>query len=262
MKSLDRMRLAVAALALTAHTAFANTFTTDLTDLWWNANESGWGVTATHQREVVFLTFFVYAADGRATFYTASVTYAGTTGQGALVFTGPMYQTTGPWFGTVFNPNAVGVRQVGTANFTAFIDSATLAYTVDGVTVNKNLTRQTFRSNDLTGGYGGVTILSSSGCANPGNAGTSEFPVGVSINTTGSTFSMTLNDGSGVCNYSGNYVQTGRMGRSQGTYTCPGVAGTYDIFEIEANPSGLTARFTEQNNLCSQIAGKLAAVKR
>ena len=37
--------------------ASANTFTTDLTDLWWNANESGWGVTATHQREVVFLTF-------------------------------------------------------------------------------------------------------------------------------------------------------------------------------------------------------------
>ena len=51
-----------------ANMARANTFGSDMTDLWWNANESGWGVTATHQGDVVFLTFFVYGMDNRPTF--------------------------------------------------------------------------------------------------------------------------------------------------------------------------------------------------
>ena len=250
-------------LMLCSPFASANTFTTDLTDLWWNASESGWGVTATHQREVVFLTFFVYGTNNRATFYTGQATYTGQSGSGALIFSGPMFETTGPWFGTFFNPNAVTIRQVGTVTFTAFVDAATLTYSVDGIVVNKALTRQTFRNNDLTGNYAGVIRQTQSGCSNPANNGTVETIVGVSMSNSTTGLSFATNNGSGlICNYVGDYRQSGRMGSSSGTYTCPGIAGNYDMLEIEANPSGLTARFTANDNTCSQISGKLAIVTR
>lgn len=250
------------ALCLSSPFAFANTFTTDLTDLWWNANESGWGVTATHQREIVFLTFFVYGVDNRATFYTGQATYTGQSGSGALIFSGPMFETRGPWLGSFFNPNAVTIRQVGTVTFTAFVDTATLNYSVDGTFVNKELTRQTFRNNDLTGSYAGVYRETASGCSNPANNGTVERVVGVSITNSVTALTIATNENGAVCNYSGNYRQGGRMGSSTGTYNCPGIAGSYDMVEIEANPSGVTARFTAQNNLCSQINGHLAIVTR
>lgn len=249
-------------LCLASPLAFANTFTTDLTDLWWNANESGWGVTATHQREIVFLTFFVYGTDNRPTFFTGQTSFTGQTGSGALVFSGRMYQTTGPWYGAFFNPLSVTVRDVGDVTFTAFVDAATLTYRVDGVTVSKALTRQTFRNNDLTGGYAGIMRETSAGCSNSANNGTVESVVGVTIQNSATSLAFTTNEGGTVCNYTGDYRQSGRMGSSNGSYTCPGLAGTYDMVEIEANPSGITARYTAQDNACSQISGRLAFVKR
>ena len=245
-----------------ANMARANTFGSDMTDLWWNANESGWGVTAAHQGDVVFLTFFVYGMDNRPTFYTASTTYSGSTGQGAYVFSGPMYQTSGPWHGMFFNPNLVGVRQVGTATFTAFLEAAALTYSVDGVLVTKSLTRQTFRANTMTGQYGGVINQSQSGCANPFDNGSAEVTAGISMSNSATTLSMTTNSGGQVCTYTGDYIQTGRMGSSTGTYVCPGISGTYDLFELEATPRSITGRFTARDNLCSQITGRFAAVKR
>ncbi len=242
--------------------ASANTFTTDLTDLWWNANESGWGVTATHQREVVFLTFFVYGADNRPTFFTATASYTGQTSSGALNFSGPMYQTMGPWFGTFFNPSAVSVRQVGTATFTAFVEAATLTYSVDGVAVTKSLTRQTFRNNELTGNYAGVFRETTSGCGNPANNGTVESVVGAFISNTTSAMTMSTNEGGFICNWTGNYRQSGRMGSSTGTYTCGAIVGSYEMVEIEANPSGITGRYTGQDNTCSVVSGRFAMVTR
>ncbi|MCY7387544.1 MAG: hypothetical protein LH481_05670 [Burkholderiales bacterium] len=259
---MKRIVACLLSLCLFSPFAFANTFTTDLTDLWWNENESGWGVTATHQREVVFLTFFVYAADSRATFYTGQATYVSQSASGALIFSGPLYETQGPWIGVPFNPNLVTIRQAGNVTFTAFIDSATMTYNVDSTNVTKALTRQTFRNNDLTGGYAGIFRQASSGCATAANNVTVESVVGVAINNTTTTFSMTTNESGTICEYTGNYRQSGRMGSSSGGFSCPGRTGSYQMVEIEANPSGITGRFTGQNNLCSQVSGRLALVKR
>ena len=250
------------ALCLSSPFAFANTFTTDLTDLWWNSAESGWGVTATHQREVVFLTFFVYGVDSGAKFYTGQATYVGQAASGALIFSGPMIETRGPWLGIPFNPNLVTRRDVGTVTFTAFVDTATLSYTVDGTVVNKALTRQTFRNNDLTGNFAGVIRETASGCTNPVNNGTVERVVGVAITNSATALTMTTNENGTVCNYTGNYRQSGRMGSSTGTVTCPNLSGTYDMVEIEANPSGITGRFVLNDNLCTQVVGRLALVTR
>jgi len=256
MKSL---RMLLVGLLLLAGSARSNTFGTDLTDLWWNPNESGWGVTMTHQNEVVFLTFFVYGVDNKPTWFTAQASFSGINGQGAAVFSGPMYQTSGPWFGTTFNPNGVGVRQVGIATITVFVESGSLTYSVDGVTVTKSITRQTFRTNQLSGRYLGAIVQTQSGCTNQQPNGTFEVPTAITVSNSSTTFSLVTSDG---CTYSGNYAQDGRMGRSAGSYTCPGISGTYRLFEVEGSPWGITARFTASSNLCSNISGRFGGVRR
>ena len=239
--------------------AFATTYGSDATDLWWNASESGWGVNVVQQNEVLFLTFFVYGPDKRAAWYTSSAVW--TAGLGA--YTGPLYRTTGPWLGAVFNANAVGITQVGAATFKLdFVENATLSYAVDGVTVNKKLTRQTWRYNSLGGSYTGAIKQIQSSCALPAVAGTYVIPATVFISHFNSAITLTVTANGDRCEYSGVYDQQGRMGRLADTYTCSsGVRGSFNMFEIEGSISGITGRFTAQNSSCSIISGRFGAVR-
>src|SRR4051794_3341309 len=107
------LRKFAAALVMAAGLAPATSSASiyDVTGLWYNPNESGWGMNVIQQSSVLFITIFVYGPDGRPTWYVASDTrfVAGT----AVKYTGPLYATTGPYFGGTFNPNAVSARQVG-----------------------------------------------------------------------------------------------------------------------------------------------------
>jgi hypothetical protein len=65
---------------------------------------------------------------------------------GTGVYSGALYQTTGPPFSSAtWNPSQVGVTQVGNATFT-FTDAnnGTFAYTVNGVSQTKSITRQVY----------------------------------------------------------------------------------------------------------------------
>jgi hypothetical protein len=112
--------------------------------LWWRSSESGWGVNLTHQGDIIFATWFTYDSarrgmwvvmpDGRRT--------------GANAFTGALYRTTGPAFDSAtWNAASVQATEVGTATFT-FSDTGngTFAYTVNGVSGSKPITRQVFSS--------------------------------------------------------------------------------------------------------------------
>jgi hypothetical protein len=254
------IRTLLVSMLVFANSVFANTTSTDMTDLWWNANESGWGVTVAHRGDIAFLTLFVYDASGKPKWYTGQTTFTGAA-SGVSIFSGPMYETSGPWFGTFFDPNTVGVRQVGTVTFAATVYSATLTYSVDGTAVSKTLMRMTLRNNDLTGDYAGILRSSAAGCASGTNSVFEETRA-ISITTSGSTFSMETVAGVLVCRYAGNYTQTGRMGRSQGTYTCRALRGTYDFEEIETSPGSISLRFTESNDNCSQITGRLVGIRK
>jgi len=62
------------------------------------------------------------------------------------VYSGTLYRTTGPAFNAVpFNPAAVVATAVGSATFT-FSDGngASFAYTVNGITQTKAITREVF----------------------------------------------------------------------------------------------------------------------
>jgi hypothetical protein len=113
---------------------------TDYTDLWWNASESGWGMAMAQQQGNIFVAWYVYQSNGQPVWYVASnCTISGSGCSGTL------YATTGPAFGATFDPNQVHVTSVGTVtvNFTD-PNNATLNYTVNGVSGTKNITRQLF----------------------------------------------------------------------------------------------------------------------
>jgi hypothetical protein len=168
MKQIKLRLLAAGALLCAAQGASAlNTFGTDMSDLWFNSSESGWGMNIAHQREIVFATLFVYGTDNRTRWYVApDMSTPG--GPSPTVFNGPLYETQGPFLGGPFNPNAVTVRQVGTARLTfSAVSRGTLVYTVDGVSVTKQIERQTFRGANLAGVYRGSAIATISGCSGP-----------------------------------------------------------------------------------------------
>ena len=118
---------------------------TNYQDLWWAApagSESGWGISFTHQGNIIFATWFTYDQNGAPLWMIATASL-GAPG----VYSGALYTTTGPPFSAVpFNPANVTLTAVGTATFT-FADgnNASFAYTVNGVTQSKPITRQIFR---------------------------------------------------------------------------------------------------------------------
>jgi hypothetical protein len=122
--------------------AFDRSYAENYQDLWYNAAEPGWGLNVTHQGNKLFATLFTYDASGRGIWLVMSDGNPGSSGN----FSGPLYRTTGP----VFNANpwvAATATQVGTMSFApSHGNAATLSYTFNGVTVTKQVTRQTFAS--------------------------------------------------------------------------------------------------------------------
>jgi len=118
---------------------------TNYQDLWWAAPagvESGWGINLTQQGDTIFATWFTYDLDHTPMWLVVT---APKTGPG--VYSGTLYRTTGPAFNAVpFDPTKVVATSVGAATVT-FSDgnNATFAYTVNGASQSKAITREVFR---------------------------------------------------------------------------------------------------------------------
>lgn len=70
-----RTRIAAALLTLLAWLPCSSSASIyDVTGLWYNPNESGWGMNVIQQSSTLFITMFVYGTDGRPTWYVASDT--------------------------------------------------------------------------------------------------------------------------------------------------------------------------------------------
>ena len=258
------MRWVAALFASVCMSAHADSNSMDASDLWWNANESGWGVNVVQQGATLFLTFFVYDAGGNAAWVVApstNLTSAPATMPAA--YSGPLYRTTGPFFGGTFNPSNVGISQVGSATFTLTdVNSATLTYSVDNVSVTKSVTRQTWKNNDLSGSYLGATIGTYSfGCP---TVGYQEEPSSINIAQTGTSFSMDVRSTltNNLCSYSGTYGQGGQMGSITGTFSCNnGFTGQVQASELHVTRSGITGRATLQSGACTW-SGRVGGLKR
>ena len=205
-------------------------FSTDVSDIWWNPSESGWGMQMVQESNFVFATLFIYGADSKPTWATAEMTAVA-----GNVFSGPLYVTSGPWFGGPFDPNAVGVRQAGTMTFTAqAVGIGVVSYSIDGVQVTKQIQRETLVFEDYTGNYVVGIKFQASGCFNPSNDGVVATGMAVDISQTGANMSSIFYFPNGnACTYSGNYGQSGHMGALTGNFSCTsGEVGQMIIFEM------------------------------
>lgn len=240
---------------------------TNLTDQWWSASESGWGAAVLQQGLTLFVDLFVYGADGKPTWFVAAVTYQASSSAGHLVFAGDVYAASGPWFGGAFNPALVTGGKVGTMVFDAdSVLSATMSYTIGETSVVKRVTRQTWEYENISGAFFGGIVTDRTGCNTPANNGHGETPANFEIvHAPDNTISVKLLIADYTCTIVGNYTQEGHMGHiANGRGPCDDNARgiSFDIFEIEKTASGFTARWSavgdaggEQCTTAARIGG-------
>ncbi len=125
----------------------------NLTDLWWDPNESGWGINMVqHPSGILFATWFVYGDNGVATWYVIPDARWNAAMQS---YSGSMYRTTGPGFCyfsdpiciAPFIPSLVTRSLVGRATITIYPhdhDTAQMFFEIDGKTLLKFVRRQGF----------------------------------------------------------------------------------------------------------------------
>jgi YVTN family beta-propeller protein len=116
-------------------------------DLWWKApagSESGWGVNIAHQGNILFVTWFTYAADGRGMWLVGSSVEK----TGNATYSGVLYRVIGPAYSaSPWDPAKVLRTPVGQVGFTfSDANNGTMTYTVDGITQSKPITRQVYAS--------------------------------------------------------------------------------------------------------------------
>jgi hypothetical protein len=246
---MNSLRLAVAmfilGLSSIATTAVAASFSTDNSDLWWAdppGSENGWGFQLVQRNSTIFITLFIYGQTMAPTWYVSTMVPTGAPFQ----WTGDLYTTTGPWFGTVpYNPATVTVRKVGTVTWTGTsIATGVLSYTVDGVVVSKNAIRQTLVAENYSGHFGGGIHETDTGCANPAFNGTVENIGVLNVVQNGTAVTMTAVSPNGSCAYSGTLAQYGQMGDVVGIFSCSGGnSGSFHIFEFQVTEHSIIGRF-------------------
>jgi hypothetical protein len=178
------------------------------------------------------------------------------------IWTGPLYQTAGSYFGAPWNPAQRGVNQVGTVTFTpASAVAGTLTYNVGGVVVAKQITRQTLKAIALGGQYFGGAVSEYVGCTNPANNGFLRYYTQLNVTQTASgTIQLDLDTGAenGKCTLIGAYLQDGQLYRlPAAAYTCQnGINTTASISELRATTFGLEGRWVAGGvgNGCTEYA--------
>ncbi|APV51575.1 hypothetical protein BWI17_18885 [Betaproteobacteria bacterium GR16-43] len=260
-KLLKSMALALAILSTGAQ---ATSFATDTSDIWYNPNESGWGLGVTQQNDILFVVLYVYGANGQATWYYAPRTQFTAVNASGTVYSGPFYQATGSPYAQGFNPAAGTSRQVGTASFTLTnLTTAVFTYSIDGFSASKSVTRQTWATNNMSGNFLGGRVGTYSGCPAGGASGYLEEPGtwAVQHNTTGAQ--LTFSGASTSCTYDGGYAQSGHFGLVSGNFSCTnGQAGAFQAYEINAQVTALAGRITTNATNGCVYDGRLAGARR
>lgn len=237
-----------------------------LTDLWYNPEESGWGLNVVQQDEVAFITLFVYGADGAPTWYFAPdarlVSIGGASGLPR--FSGALYRSRGPWHGGPFDASRVEVTPAGRIAVEALTsDRMRVQYDADGVSVQRDTVRQTWRLPPI-----GLFYLASFSLRQL-HADGSLFGVVESraevifFVQDGAGFLRAEDDLGRRCDYHGPYTQAGHLGSMAGAFTCDGaeaLSGTFELTDIEVTAHGVTA-FLHTSSATLQQSGRFGGIR-
>lgn len=253
-------RVLAAVLCAAAFSTFATPQLRNATDMWFDPAESGWGLNVIHQGDTLFATLFVYGPDGQPRWYVGSELRGGDDGplhDRPAVYTGSLYETTGPWLGAgSFDPGSVTRRQVGSMTLELADDVSLLRYSVDGVQVTKQVRRFTFRRANLDGAYEGYIYQ-------PATSGAPEVKktdFTLNIRDNGSTFSMdSLSDSQVPCEWTGTPAHNGQLEYVSGTYRCGSVSSGQFSMKVDPTTEGFTGSFTGYD--VSSFWGRIAAAR-
>ncbi|QJR10476.1 hypothetical protein DSM104443_01540 [Usitatibacter rugosus] len=117
-------------------------------DLWWSPGQNGWGLTITQHGEALFIAMFVYDATGKPLWVVLT---SGTWDSAHTTYTGALYIPAGSWFGAYDKARFVVGAPAGTAAFRFnSLNSATITYTLNGVSGTKAIERLPFGVVDAT----------------------------------------------------------------------------------------------------------------
>jgi len=242
MKLLHRLASLAACAALGAHANY--------TDLWYNPQESGWGVNVVQQLETAFVTLFVYGPDGEPTWYVASDAPVVAYMPGALpLFSGTLYRTRGPWHGGPFDPSRVEITPVGTVWLEALAkDRMRVTYRVQGMEVVREVVRQTWQVPIAGANYAASFNLRQAPVPSGTPFGTLRFQADVLLHIDdGAAFMRAEDDLGRRCEYRGAHRQSGKLATVAGTFQCSAgsagidsASGTFEISDFEVTSHGVT----------------------
>ncbi|HET7033638.1 MAG TPA: hypothetical protein VFJ48_10975 [Casimicrobiaceae bacterium] len=262
LRDFPRILIALSFACFTAAAgAQGNYLGTFFSDLWATKGEAGSGVTATHQEPTIFLTLFIYRS-GRAP-YWLTATVARTTGTAdTYVYTGDLYETSGPPFGGPFDPTTVTYRKVGTAQWSSSDGiNVTLTYSIDGVAITKTLNRFSLSNLDFSGSYTGAITYQTGNCSSPALNGRTVVDYGLTtVTQSTNSVAIVLHGTNATCTFSGNYLQLGSWGNAGGTLTCTdGSTGQLLIAAMQRTVAGFTAVFDVMSPQC-ELFGTISGI--
>jgi hypothetical protein len=118
-----------------------------LSGIWWNANESGWGIHLTERHAMVFATWYTYDAAGNPKWYTSTCA-AHLSISNTTYCDGPLYEVGGPlFFGAPFDASRVSVTSPGALHIVfQDVNTASMTYTLGGQSRSVAISRQPLAS--------------------------------------------------------------------------------------------------------------------
>ena len=106
--------------------------------LWWNPNESGWGINFAHQGDTIFATWFTYDRDGKPWWLISSLKQSGSSYAGELFTVSGQPFNSEPWLQSKMKATAVGSMTVTFGS----TSKGSVNYTVNGVSQTKAIEKQ------------------------------------------------------------------------------------------------------------------------
>ncbi len=214
------------------------------TDIWFNPNESGWGIHIAHHNQELFGAWFTYDEQGNQLFITMPGCNIQHFDGGTC--TGDLYRTKGPSFkAPVFDPALVTATKIGSATLTITgQDTATFNYRIGSSNFTKTIQRQPYGSairtavpNDLSDHFfradasgWGVAVA---------EHGNKSFTVIYHYDTNGNPMFITLPDSQTI----NGAVQTGKLyrTRSKGSHYLSPAWNPADIEVTEVGTASMSA---------------------
>ncbi len=212
-------------------------------DWWWNPAQSGMGLNIGQQNDTIFVAWFNYGDDTKASFLTMGGVLSGNT------LTGPLLRNTGPVPGPNYNPGLVKQTTVGTATITFNSNNdATLTYSYDNKGGSMALQRFTFANPNPNQTWTVIETITQSGCANAsmnGSMTTNSIQKGQRGTGSKVTLTRTNLDGSNMCISTLTSQPIGSRWTGSGTMTCDdGTTSNISIDDLAAQADYITASYT------------------